>query len=288
VEVAPEDVGRVAPERAPLGVVLLTFNSASVIERTVAAARQVSPYVVAVDSSSTDGTPDLLRRLGCTVESRPFRNYADQRNWAIALANDRFDWQLHLDADEVMDARAIAAVRDAVAAGRRDVAYVFRRRTWFLGRRLRFGGTSNWHLRLFRSGTAVCEDRLYDQHFVSTLRVVRLAGDLDDLNVGDLQEWVARHNRWSTLEAEELDRPTPARAAAVTARLSADPRERRRLYKGLYYRAPPILRACALFVYRYVIQFGWLDGREGFLYAALQTFWFRVLVDAKLIERRAR
>jgi glycosyltransferase involved in cell wall biosynthesis len=273
-----------AQPRARVGVVLLTFNSAATVGRTVAAARQVTDRVLAVDSHSRDGTPELLRSLGCEVHQRPFANYADQRNWAIQLAASRFEWQLHLDADEVLDPPAIAAIRAALASEPGDVAFVFHRRTHFLGRPLNWGGASNWHLRLFRSGTARCEDRLYDQHFVADVPARRLPGRMEDLNVGDLAEWTARHNRWSSLEADELSRPGGA-GGRLPARLSSDPRERRRFYKGAYYRAPALLRALALFCYRYVVQLGFLDGRAGFVYAALQTFWFRLLVDAKLWER---
>jgi hypothetical protein len=168
--------------------------------------------------------------------------------------------------------------------------YILERRTYFLGRPLRFGGTTNYHLRLFRSGSARCEDRLYDQHFVSPHPGVRLPGRLHDLNVGNLTEWIARHNRWSDLEAAELLRPAaPAgvqgadavSAGQIQARLSADPRERRRFYKGGYYRAPSHWRAGLLFAYRYLLQGGFLDGRAGFLYAFFQVLWFRMLVDTK-------
>ena len=240
---ASGDAAIATAARAPLGAILLTFNSATVIERTVRAALRTTPHVIAVDSNSTDGTPALLERLGCTVVSRPFRHYADQRNWAIETFGPRFEWQLHLDADEVLDEHAIAAVREIVAANARGTAYIFHRYTHFMGRALRFGGASNFHLRLFRTGDARCEDRLYDQHFVASVGTARLRGRIDDLTVGNLAEWIARHNRWASLEAEEVAGAPAADASVVAGRVSADPRERRRLYKGAYYRLPKILRA---------------------------------------------
>jgi len=114
---------------------------------------------------------------------------------------------------------------------------------------------------------------------------VRLRGVLHDMNVGSLTEWTARHNRWSDMEAAELLRPHGVAAGQIQARLSNDPRERRRLYKGQYYKAPPVLRVFLLFVYRYVLQGGFLDGRAGFFYAFFQVLWFRMLVDAKLVEK---
>ena len=277
----------VAAPRKALGVLVLTFNSANVIERTLRAALQVSDSVFVVDSGSSDATVAIVARLGCHVVNRPFKHYSDQRNWAIDEFGQRSEWQLHLDADEVLDATAISEIRRVLADPNGATGFIFRRRTYFLGRPLRFGGNDNFHLRLFKTGTARCEDRLYDQHFVSDHVGVRLRGVLHDLNVGSLTEWTTRHNRWSDMEAAELLRPPLDSAGQIRARLSGDPRERRRLYKSHYYKAPPLLRALLLFVYRYLLQGGFLDGRAGFFYAFFQVLWFRMLVDAKLHEQRS-
>lgn len=278
-----------APQIPTLGVIVLTFDSAHVIERTLRAALLLTQCAVVVDSGSSDGTVDIARRLGCEVVHRSFLNYSEQRNWAIDEFGARSLWQLHLDADEVLDDRAVDAIRSAVASPSDATGFILQRRTYFMGRPLRFGGNDNYHLRLFRSGTARCEDRLYDQHFVSERPAKRLPGLLHDMNVGNLSEWTARHNRWSDMESAELLRCQAGAEGAgqIKARLSSDPRERRRLYKGSYYRTPPYWRAASLFIYRYVFQCGFLDGRAGFLYAFFQVLWFRMLVDAKVHERQS-
>jgi glycosyltransferase involved in cell wall biosynthesis len=266
-----------------LAVVILTFNAADVIERTLTAARKVSPHVICVDSGSTDGTLEILTRFQCELHQRAFLHYADQRNWAIRVIGDRFAWQLHLDADEIIDDESVAAIAAAIRNPNGCTGFLLKRRTYFLGRPLRFAGTGKWHLRLFESGA--CEDRMYDQHFICEGAVGRLSGWIHDMNVGTLTEWIARHNRWSDLEARELRRPElDSPAGVLQARLGADPRQRRRSYKGWYYRSPPFLRAWVYFLVRYFLMLGFLDGRAGFLYAFFQALWFRMLVDTKLTE----
>jgi glycosyltransferase involved in cell wall biosynthesis len=272
----------------PCTVVILTFNSASIIADTIAQARKVSDDVLVVDSFSADDTVAVARRAGCTLEQRAFENYAAQRNWAIERASRGRGWQLHLDADEVLDDDAVVAIRAVLAAGPRAPfdAYLLRRVDYFLGRRLRFSGLNPWHLRLFRRGAGRCEQRLYDQHFVTDGPTARLAGSVHDRNAGTLADWTARHNRWSDLEAAELLADRAPREGTLRPHLLGDPRERARSLKGWYYRMPTGARAIGYFLYRYFVRLGFLDGREGFYFAVLQALWFRTLVDAKLHEAR--
>ena len=268
-------------------VVILTFDSAGLIEHTIRAAQRVSRNIFVVDSFSSDATVSIGKGLGCTVVQRAFKQYADQRNWAIDQVAPAYAWQLHIDADEIIDQKAAEALKAAIAEPGNCAGFVLRRRTYFMGTPLRFGGASNFHLRLFQTGTTRCEDRLYDQHFKCEGSSRLLSGLLHDMNVASLETWVNRHNRWSSLEAAELMRKTGDRHSQITARLSADPRERRRLYKGVYYKAPVLVRPFLLFCIRYFLQLGFLDGRAGFIYAFLQVWWFRNLIDAKLIERKS-
>lgn len=269
-------------------VVILTFNSAAIVRETVTAARQVSPHVFAVDSFSTDGTPAILEELGCTVVQRAFSNYSDQRNWAIDQIEDRYEWQLHLDADEVLDDQVIREMRDLLAGTPSNDAYLLRRRDYFMGKMLRFSGVNPWHLRLFRSGLGRCESRLYDQHFISPAAPGRLRGYMHDKNSARLADWIASHNRWSDAETREKLEPSKPQANVLQPRLTGDARERTRAIKEIYYKLPIGVRSLSYFVYRYIFRLGFLDGTTGFYFAFFQALWFRMLVDAKMYEQRAQ
>jgi glycosyltransferase involved in cell wall biosynthesis len=270
-------------------VVLLTFNAGACIRETVQQAYKVSPQIYAVDSGSTDGTVELLQQLGCTVAHRAFQNYSEQRNWAISQTQGAADWQLHLDADEVLDDEAIEEIRRVLCTAAPFDAWLLRRRDYFMGRMLRFSGLNPWHLRLFRSGVARCESRLYDQHFVASRPAGRLGGWMHDKNTASLSDWTARHNRWSDLEASEMATgQDTGEGVLLQPRLMGDARERTRFIKGLYYRLPGGIRALSYFVYRYVFRLGFLDGLPGFYFAFFQALWFRMLVDAKLAEKRLK
>ncbi|MCA1392263.1 glycosyltransferase family 2 protein [Bradyrhizobium sp. BRP20] len=265
-------------------VVFLTYNSASIIRETVEQAKKIGADLFAVDSFSTDDTTAILDECGCTVSQRAFSNYSDQRNWAIAQVS-AYSWQLHLDADEVLDDQAVQEIRAILSGKPKFDAYMLRRRDYFMGKMLRFSGVNPWHLRLFRSGAGQCEARLYDQHFVSNQPCGKLAGLMHDKNSASLGDWIVRHNRWSDAEVSELSKTTQQDGPILRGRLTGDARERTRFVKGVYYSLPSGLRSLVYFFYRYLLRLGFLDGKVGFYFAFFQALWFRMLVDAKMYER---
>jgi hypothetical protein len=56
----------------------------------------------------------------------------------------------------------------------------------------------------------------------------------------------------------------------------------------IYSKLPVGLRAFLYFIYRYFLLFGFLDGKKGFLWHFMQGFWYRLLVDIKIMEIEER
>jgi glycosyltransferase involved in cell wall biosynthesis len=265
-------------------VIILAFNSVDTLGATLAQAQEISDDLHVVDSFSTDDTLALSRQHGAQVVQHAFENYGAQRNWAIDHVVSRYPWQLHLDADERLTPELIASIQ-SLAENQAHSGFFIGRLVQFLGRQLRHGGMSpTWHLRLFRKGAGRCEERKYDQHFyLSEGSAGQLQGYMiDDIRMS-LSEWTARHNRWS--DAEVLEQIAAREGIRIRPRFWGNPVERKRFLRGLYNHAPLFLRPFALFFYRYFLRLGFLDGREGFIFWTLQTFWFRFLIDAKLFEQ---
>jgi glycosyltransferase involved in cell wall biosynthesis len=267
-------------------VIILSFNSADSLPATLSSLLGLSDDVYVVDSGSTDNTVALAQATGATVLHHPFENYGAQRNWAIANLPVKHGWQLHLDADERLTpelVREIAALpEEPEVAG-----YYLPRFLSFMGRILRHGGMSpTWHMRLFRSGTGRCEAREYDQHFLCDGPSAQLRSSMiDDIRM-PLTEWTARHNRWADAEVRELLQGETANR--IAGKISGNAVEKKRFLRDIYNGAPYFTRAVGLFIYRYFLRLGFLDGMEGLIFYVLQTFWFRFLVDAKLYEARRK
>ncbi len=274
------------PAQHKISIILLSFNSAATIGRTLRSLSTLSDDIHVVDSYSSDDTVEVCRALGCAVTQRAFLNYADQRNWAIDNLSLRHDWQMHVDADEEFTPELITAIERLNLSSEGPDGYIIGRKIVFFGRVLRFGAIAKtWHYRLFRTGMGRCEDRLYDQHFVSFGRVARINAFMLDHQDNSISDWTARHNRWSDMEVAEILRGGSEDTQAV---VSANPNgsiiEKKRAKKKSYYRLPRFVRACSYFFYSYFFKLGFLDGKRGFIFYTLQSFWFRLLIDVKLYE----
>jgi glycosyltransferase involved in cell wall biosynthesis len=268
-------------------VVILAYNSVETLKTTLAQAKQISDDLHVVDSFSTDDTVALSQEHGAQVVQHAFESYGAQRNWAIDHLPLRYPWQLHLDADERLTPELIASLQ-RLPENPAESGFLIARLVQFLGRQLRHGGMSpTWHMRLFRNGAGRCEERKYDQHFYLTQGSAgQLRGYMIDEIRMSLSEWTARHNRWS--DAEVMEQMQALNAVHIQPRLRGNPLERKRFLRGLYNQAPLFVRPYALFLYRYFLRLGFLDGWEGFVFWTLQTFWFRFLIDAKLFEQRKK
>ena len=270
-----------------ISVIILTFNSEATIASTLDSAGEISDDIHVVDSYSTDKTLEIAKSFCVHVVQHEFENYGHQRNWAIDNLPLKHGWELHLDADEKLTKKLIKELTVLRNDFPDDISgYFIPRLVQFLDRPIRHGGMYPiWHLRLFRRGVGRCEDRSYDQHFfVTSGKTSKLSNPMIDDNKMELSNWVSRHNRWADAEADEVMCPTET--GVVSGEISGNPIQKKRALRGSYYQSPMFFRAFLLFFYRYIIRFGFLDGKEGLVFFVLQTFWFRFLIDAKLFERK--
>jgi glycosyltransferase involved in cell wall biosynthesis len=287
----------------PLAVIVLTRNEEENLPHALAGVVGWAAEVWVVDSLSTDRTAALARDAGARVVPREFSGYAAQRNWALRSLPLGPEWVLFLDADEAVTPELRVELSTVLAAPPAGIAgFQVKRRFVFLGRWLRHGGYYPvWLLRVVRHRVARCEDRGVDEHLLVDGPTARLHSDLLHEDRRPLERWIERHTRYARLNADELmrqeaaERPEVQRktgrdTAGLPARWGSDiPAERSRWwYTHVYRRTPAGLRAVLYFLYRYLLRGGFLDGREGFIYHSLQAFWYRLLIDAMLIDARSR
>jgi tetratricopeptide (TPR) repeat protein len=89
---------------------MIVKNEAPVIRRCLDSVRPFIDRWVVVDTGSTDGTQDIIRRhladIPGELHERPWRDFAHNRTEALELARGHADYLLFIDADETLRASA--------------------------------------------------------------------------------------------------------------------------------------------------------------------------------------
>lgn len=274
-----------------VAVIILSFNEALHIKRAIESVSRFSTEVYLIDSGSTDQTCEVARSLGATVLQNPWINYAQQFQWGLDNAPITADWVMRLDADEIIEPDLAAEVAARLPTLPAEVTGVnLKRKHIFMDRWIRHGGRYPLTLlRIWRQGTARIEQRWMDEHMLLTEgTAVTFEGGFSDHNLNDLTFFTDKHNKYATREAiDALNQKYGlfARDEALDARsASAAASGKRWLKEGLYNRLPFWVGPLGYFLYRYIVQLGFLDGREGLIYHGLQGGWYRFLVAAKIVE----
>jgi glycosyltransferase involved in cell wall biosynthesis len=274
-----------------LAVVILTYNEERHIVRALESLAGIAREVFVIDSLSTDRTVELAKSHGATVLQNKFINYAKQFQWGLDNAPITASWIMRLDADEVIEPDLATKIRSELPTLGDDVVGVnLKRKHIFLGRWIRHGGRYPLVLlRIWRRGHGRIEERWMDEHMiVRGGRTVTFEGGFADHNLNDLTFFTDKHNKYATREAIDVINyrrnlfsrtiDLPANGGSLQAAVKRFVKEK------FYNRVPYQISAPAYFLYRLILQLGFLDGREGLVYHGLQGLWYRFLVGAKVEE----
>ena len=145
-----------------------------------------------------------------------------------------------------------------------------------------------YNLTIFKYGIGRYEDRALGEHVIlSEGRTIELKNDCLHFDFKSLDTWINKHNWYATREVADYY-ATRTKGQEDPNRLYGEAKKDSKLRDGLYYRLPKFLRAKIYFWFRYYIQLGFLDGRQGYVHAYLQAYWYRFLVDAKIMEQELK
>lgn len=230
------------------------------------------------DSDSIDRTAAIARARGATVTTRTFTTYADQRNAALTTLSFRHPWLLILDADERPTPELVAEMKQTVTTAPDTTAgFRIRRRDFLFNTWLRHAQMSPFYIRLVRTGHARYK-REVNEFLELDGEVGELKHPFDHFPFSKgLTHWFAKHNLYSTMEAELIVSGEATTDASLSTALSGgDFHQRRAAQKALFYRFParPLLK----WFYMVAVRGAWLDGRAGITYATLQAIYEYMIV----------
>ncbi len=278
-------------EKVPVSILVPIKNEAENLVRCLGSVSWAEEIFV-VDSNSTDGSIEIAEKHGAKVVQFAFNGtWPKKKNWALENLPFRNEWVFILDADEVLPEESREEIRQILMNVDRKVdGFWINRRFMFMGKWLRHSYYPNWNLRLFRHKLGRYEkltgldtasgDNEVHEHVVVQGLTKRLKTEMDHYAFPSIDVFIEKHNRYSNWEARvslEKSQSQPAR------NLQHQRVKFRRTLKTIVRNLPfrPFLR----FLYVYVWQKGFLDGKEGYYFARLHAI-YEFLSIAKTVELR--
>ncbi len=281
--------------KVPISILIPIKNEAANLPRCLAAIAWADEIFV-VDSNSTDGSQRIAEEHGATVVQFRFNGtWPKKKNWALENLPFKHEWVFILDADEVLPPEAEQEFARIVSDTAATVTgYWINRRFMFMGRWLKHAYYPNWNLRLFKHRLGRYEkltdvntasgDNEVHEHVVVQGETGHLKCEMDHYAFPSVDVFVEKHNRYSNWEARvALDRFLHGSGADLQSDTVGWRRKLKRLSQRLPFR--PLLR----FLYVYVWQRGFLDGREGYYFARLHGFYeFLSVAKTHELKKQAR
>lgn len=265
---------------ADITAIILTRNEKDFIEECILSIKDVVKRIVVVDSFSEDNTCELAKNLGAEVYQHEFYNYSKQYKYAVNIANVKTKWILRIDADERLSKESAEELNKLCNENENtDVSgIILRFYNMFLNKPMYHGGMYPWKkLSVYKTGLGDIEDRNMDEHIILfSGKTIEAKKDSKHLAFRGLTFFTNKCNWYSTREAMDYfdNLSTDSSNASLKTMFKMK----------VYYKLPLGFRSWMYYAYRYYIRLGFLDGKEGKIFAFLHAYWYRFLVDAKIYE----
>ncbi|MGC6431479.1 MAG: glycosyltransferase family 2 protein [Jejuia sp.] len=233
---------------------LITFNEGKHIEEAIKTV-SFADEIIVVDSYSTDKTLKILENFNhVKVIKREFKNFADQRNFAIDQAVG--NWILFLDADERIPENLKNEILESIKNPKDVSAFMFKRLFYFNNKRVYFCGLqTDTTYRLFKNGSVkYIEDKLVHEMPKIDGKSAVLKNPMQHYSFDNYEHFKLKMENYAKLKAKEL------------------------FMKGK--KASPfhfVFRPIYKFITNYVIRLGFLDGKKGVNLCYLMAYgvWYR-------------
>ena len=237
--------------------------------------------VIVVDSRSTDRTPDIVKEFGFELVNFEWNgHFPKKRNWTLRNVPIKNEWVLFLDADEFITNAFKTELQTKIQSNEYDGFWVSYN-DHFLGKSLKHGKKMK-KLPLFRKGKGEYEfidedtwshlDMEVHEHPIIQSKVGIIQSPVSHLDFKGLFHYIARHNAYSTWEAQRYLKLHKTQNKKLTTNQKIKYKLLNTWFFGLGY-----------FLLNYIFLLGFLDGKIGFMFSAYKMQYF-FNVKAKIFE----
>lgn len=234
-----------------LSVVIITKNEEQKIAVCLKSVKWADEIII-IDDCSSDRTASICKSFGATViENASYGNFDNQRNLGIERASG--DWVLQMDADEIVTGELAREIKKAIANPGRFAAFKFKRRNYFLGHFMKYGGWYGYSTKLFKKTNARFIGKSVHETLSLDGETGAIAEDIEHFPFTSIYQFIDRQNFYTTVEARAiLEKEGPLDMKIVRYNLTIKP------FK--------------LFWKIYVKKSGFREGMYGFIFSAMYSF----------------
>ncbi len=184
-----------------LTVQIMTKNEEGKIRRCLESVKWADEIVI-IDGYSTDHTIDICKEYNAKIIQHKF-NGSFETDCNLGIENATSDWILKIDADEIVADSLRKEIEYILEHDSEYSAFKFRRKNFFLGHFMKYGGWYHYILSFFRRGKAHYKGCIHETLVVDG-KIGQLEGDCEHYPFNSLSEFIERHNRYSGIEAKKI------------------------------------------------------------------------------------
>jgi len=264
-------------------IVVIAQNEESNIGNCIESCVSFSDDVWLIDSYSTDSTVDIAAALGAKIQVHEFVSWGEQRNYALDNLKLKYNFVLFLDADEIINKNFADELHGKLETGG-HAAYNVNFDIIFLGKILRHSHENLPVLRVVNKQAGRWLSEGAREYCVVHGTVGKIKARIRHEDRKGIFFWLIKHIRNADREANLILRKTRQLVLSKEKRDKKFERPLRVWLRKVYNKLPRIVRPSLVFVYRYFIKLGFLDGYAGLVFCILQAFWYNLIIDVRVSE----
>ena len=227
--------------------VAITFNNEKYIKSFVNSLSFVDEIII-IDCFSTDKTKQVANELGIKFFEKNLNSISEYKNFGISEAKN--DWILFLNVSDSISPLLQLELKNINLNSSLSKTYSVKRNFLFMGTQVNYGNLQNNAVTLlFNRNYCSYNETIFDDLLKNTGLVTRLKYNLDNYCYQDFDSYTDYLNYYSSINAKFLYlknvKPTFCHL---------------------------ILKPFFQLFYNYIIKLGFLDKKEGFILAYLQSF----------------
>lgn len=254
-------------DKALVSVVIIAKNEERRIEDCLKSASWAREIIL-LDDLSTDRTVEIARRFTDKIFQRAMDIEGRQRNFAYEKATQ--EWVLSLDADERVTPELAEEISRVIRENNSHTCYAIPIKTFIGSEWIRGAGYyPASKARLFRKGRFRYEEARVHPRVIYEGSCGHLKGDILHYSCQNLEQWIGKFNRETTLEADKWI--TDGRKVTLFSSLR---------------------KTADRFLKNYFLKDGWRHGFMGFLMSVFhglyQLFSYAKYREMKTLEGKRR